>query len=220
MINEIKVKRLRNSITQAVNIPLLFKMENVEYQNISVVNWSETYPYQPNVTFAIAHDSKNIYLHYKVKENCVRSVEDTDLGNVWEDSCCEFFVMPDDKKGYYNIEANCIGSILLCYGKEREKREAANSSILSCIDRWASLGRRALGVIHNMESAWELSLIIPASSFFKHNIKSLDGLVMKANFYKCGDKTDNPHFLSWKKIELPKPDFHCPEFFGTLVFEY
>jgi len=47
----------------------------------------------------------------------------------------------------------------------------------------------------------------------------LNGKTMRANFYKCGDKLQTPHFLSWAPIDLPKPKFHCPEFFGELVFE-
>jgi hypothetical protein len=37
------------------------------------------------------------------------------------------------------------------------------------------------------------------------------------NLYKCGDKCDTPHFLSWSPIGLPQPDFHCPDFFGEIV---
>ena len=40
-----------------------------------------------------------------------------------------------------------------------------------------------------------------------------------ANFYKCGDKLQTPHFLSWNPIDLEKPNFHCPEFFGMLRFK-
>jgi hypothetical protein len=42
---------------------------------------------------------------------------------------------------------------------------------------------------------------------------------IRANFYKCGDLTAHPHFLSWNPIDLPKPDFHRPEFFGTLTLK-
>ena len=38
----------------------------------------------------------------------------------------------------------------------------------------------------------------------------------KANFYKCGDKLPVPHFLSWKPINVPAPDFHLPCFLETL----
>ena len=47
----------------------------------------------------------------------------------------------------------------------------------------------------------------------------LYGARMKANFYKCGDKLQTPHFLSWNRIDLPSPNFHRPDFFGTLEFE-
>ncbi len=43
--------------------------------------------------------------------------------------------------------------------------------------------------------------------------------LLKANFYKCGDELQTPHFLSWNPIEIEKPDFHRPDFFGTLRFE-
>ena len=51
-----------------------------------------------------------------------------------------------------------------------------------------------------------------------HGATLLDGRTMRANFYKCGDLLPRPHFLSWNAISLPRPDFHCPEFFGTLRF--
>ena len=40
---------------------------------------------------------------------------------------------------------------------------------------------------------------------------------LRANFYKCGDKTAHPHYLSWSPIHTEKPDFHRPEFFGELI---
>ena len=42
--------------------------------------------------------------------------------------------------------------------------------------------------------------------------------MLKGNFYKCGDKCAQPHFLSWAPIDLPEPNFHCPEFFGEITF--
>ncbi|MDE6498583.1 MAG: hypothetical protein K2L21_07985, partial [Muribaculaceae bacterium] len=42
---------------------------------------------------------------------------------------------------------------------------------------------------------------------------------MRANFYKCASATSQPHFLSWNPIATTKPDFHRPEFFGTLILE-
>jgi hypothetical protein len=45
------------------------------------------------------------------------------------------------------------------------------------------------------------------------------GHVARANFYKCGDETETPHFGAWSPVQTPQPDFHRPEFFGRLVFE-
>ena len=64
-----------------------------------------------------------------------------------------------------------------------------------------------------------MALIIPTGTAFHSQIVTLDGARMKANFYKCGDKLQTPHFLSWNRIDLPSPNFHRPDFFGTLEFE-
>ena len=42
---------------------------------------------------------------------------------------------------------------------------------------------------------------------------------LRGNFYKCGDLTAHPHFLSWNPINTPKPDFHRPDFFGELILK-
>jgi hypothetical protein len=41
----------------------------------------------------------------------------------------------------------------------------------------------------------------------------------RANFYKCADDTSHPHWLTWSFVNRPKPDFHQPEYFGTLLFD-
>ena len=39
------------------------------------------------------------------------------------------------------------------------------------------------------------------------------------NFYKCGDKQVEPHYLSWNPVLTDNPDFHRPEYFGKVIFE-
>ena len=41
---------------------------------------------------------------------------------------------------------------------------------------------------------------------------------IRANFYKCADRTAHPHFLAWNRVDAPAPDFHRPDFFGELIF--
>ncbi|MBP7219058.1 MAG: hypothetical protein KA995_01385, partial [Paludibacteraceae bacterium] len=60
---------------------------------------------------------------------------------------------------------------------------------------------------------WQLGIAIPAPLFNKSDWYKN---TIWANFYKCGDKLQEPHYLSWKSIVSPKPQFHVPHFFGAL----
>ena len=181
------------------------------------MNW-KAFPYQPEVQFRIAHTDDAILIHYKVKEASVRAVATGDNGAVWEDACVEFFSVPAGDGIYYNVECNCVGTLLIGAGGGRSNREHAPQEVMDKVQRWSSLGRESFEERVGAYN-WELALVIPYSAFFKHQITSLDGKTVRANFYKCGDKLQTPHFLSWNPINLEKPNFHCPEFFGTLNFE-
>ena len=43
--------------------------------------------------------------------------------------------------------------------------------------------------------------------------------ILKANVYKCGDKTVHPHYLAWNPVDSSVPDYHRPESFGTMILE-
>lgn len=212
-----QVKKINETPQNAQEIPALFDNMKIAFQPINIVNW-ERYPYQPKVAFRIAHTASAILLHYKVTEESVRAKYDEDNGSVWTDSCVEFFSIPAGDDIYYNLECNCIGTVLLAAGAQRNNRESASREVTKQIKRWASLGRQPFEERIG-ECTWEVALMIPYSVFFKHNIESLDGMGIKANFYKCGDELKTPHFLSWNPISIENPDFHRPDFFGTLEFE-
>lgn len=198
-------------------VPSLLDKNGIAFHPLDVVNWKD-YPYKPEVSFRIAHTGKEILLHYKVKEASIRAVADKDNGRVWEDACVEFFLSPGSDSCYYNFECNCIGKLLIQGGIVNESRPLANPETLGKVKRWSSLGAVPFEE-RTGEGSWELTMVIPVSAFFKHSIDSLDGKTMKGNFYKCGDKLQTPHFLSWSPIRLERPMFHCPAFFGTLHFE-
>ncbi|MCK4999459.1 MAG: hypothetical protein KAS23_07985, partial [Anaerohalosphaera sp.] len=50
-------------------------------------------------------------------------------------------------------------------------------------------------------------------------VKPASGVQWRGNFYKCGDKTSHPHWLTWNIVDRPMPDFHVPGCFGVLEFE-
>lgn len=212
-----KVKKISIANVEASGLPKLLDEEKIDFQPIQHVNW-EVYPYCPAASFRIAHTENEVLLHFKVKEASVRAKYGVDNGSVWTDSCVEFFSVPAGDGIYYNIECNCIGTILIGAGAVRTGRERAPEAVTSQVRRWASLGREPFD--ERVETtSWEVALIIPYTVFFKHHIHSLDGKLVKANFYKCGDELQTPHFLSWQPIRVEKPDFHRPDFFGELEFE-
>lgn len=67
---------------------------------------------------------------------------------------------------------------------------------------------------------WENTYQVPFSfirMFFKDFV-AFPGKKMRANFYKCGEKTIQEHYFSWNPVDSITPDFHRPEFFGELIF--
>ena len=214
-MNKLIISKINASGVTVQEIPALFRENKILYNRVENTNWPKEFPYCPKMQFGIAHTGEEFLIHYCVEEQSVRAVAQKDNDNVWEDSCAEFFISPAADGLYYNIECNCAGTLLLGVGEGRNNRQLAVPEITRQIDRWASLGRTPFDT-RDQPTRWELALRIPYTVFFRHNITSLDGLTLKGNFYKCGDKLPVPHFISWNPIGTPTPDFHCPQFFGKL----
>jgi hypothetical protein len=183
--------------------------------SISNQNWVEA----PDVhaKFSIRHDGTSIYLYYQVDEPEIRAVNTGFNSPVWEDSCVEFFLSFGGEEGYYNFEINAIGTVLGAYGVDRNKRFHLADSLLSQIETSPSLERKPIESLEK-RTFWSLQLIIPVRVFHFSKIKNLSGVDAHANFYKCGDKLKQPHFLSWKPVLSSSPDFHTPRYFGQLSF--
>lgn len=195
-------------------IPAWLDEQGEKFNAIDTVNWEE-YPYRPEVGFRIVATDRGFVINYCVNEQSVAAVADGDCGHVWEDSCVEFFSCPTDDGTYYNVECNCVGTVLVAAGKDRNARTFAPAEVLQSILRWSSLGRDNFSE-RPCEDPWQVVLLVPYSVYFQHDIKSVEGRTIRANFYKCGDLLQTPHFLSWNPIDVPNPDFHRPEHFGAI----
>ncbi len=216
-MKELIVKK--SSATDSMSLTEIFKQpEFASWNNIDTVNWSE-YGYRPQAQFRMAYTDKEFLLHYRVKEKYLRAAAAGDNDAVWKDSCVEFFMTPADDGFYYNFEFNCVGTCLSAAGKSRHNREPLPIEIIAQIRRESTLGRNPFRDERKGDKEWELMLAIPYTCLFKHPGWSPAGKSIRANFYKCGDELSEPHYLSWNPIETEKPDFHRPEFFGTVRFE-
>ena len=210
-------RRIDKAMVDADDIPQIFKSEGIEYNTVSAVNWPDKYPYLPAVDFAVAHNGTNLLIHYRVTEKRTLGTMVKDLDPVYKESCCEFFCMNEGDSLYYNIESNCLGSILMECGSGREGRTVSTEENLLFIDRWASLGRKSVGLI-TQETHWELALVVPISAFWRHDYGTLSGKTFLVNVYNCVGSGDDRQYVTWNPIDTPSPDFHRPEYFRRLYF--
>ncbi len=213
MINRIKSKKLSQAAVKNWLSGNETALQGLAINHIDNLSWKE-YPYKPSASFYIGNNTETIFLHFVVKEE-ERRVTVTEInGPVWEDSCVEFFVSFDDL-GYYNMEFNAAGVALVGFGKNRNERVLLEKETIKKIKTVPFFREEAS--INNVQ--WELAITIPIQVFVHHTIIRLNDLACRANFYKCGDKLQRPHFLSWSSIKNPEPNFHLPGFFGELYFE-
>ncbi|MBF0204397.1 MAG: carbohydrate-binding family 9-like protein [Desulfamplus sp.] len=177
----------------------------------------------PKTEVKIAYDDTAIHLIFRVEDRYVRAATEEHQGNVWEDSCVEFFFTPDSdlSVGYFNLEMNCGGTMLFHFhpeaGKERIVIPKSECSQIVC--------NHSLPQIVDPEIlepvTWTVAYSIPIDLLKKYCcqvITPAPDVEWKANFYKCADKTSHPHWLTWSPVNFPKPNFHIPESFGILKF--
>lgn len=180
--------------------------------DVNTVNWPSEFPYAPLCAGRIARTEGSLVVDFRVSGLDLRAENKEDNGSQWEDSCVEFFVENPDGSEYYNFEINALGKVLACCGPDRSHRTKRPQEEMESIARFASVKR----VDEPKEGLrnWRVCIIIPFEliGIDPENVPS----VIRANFYKCGDKTAHPHFVSWSPIGTPNPDFHRPEFFGEL----
>lgn len=184
--------------------------------SVNELNWPDDAPYAPACNGAVAYSKSHLAVIYHVRGLDLRATALEDNGRSWEDSCCEFFISDPCDGTYYNFELTCIGSLLASKRKSREESTPLTLEDLGKVVRFSSLEHKAWDESKRIFS-WSVAMLIPFSLIGIEEGKLPSSL--KGNFYKCGDLTAHPHFLSWNPVGTPSPDFHRPEFFGELIFD-
>lgn len=190
-------------------------MDTLERNSIQIAPWPD-FSYIPEASFTIAYDDDCIFIKYYIQENLVKATYYKTHDPVSQDSCVEFFISFNNEAKYYNLEFNCIGTCLAGFGTGRTGRELIPEYYIGKIKRQSVIVSSTESGLDNV--FWELTLIIPSEVFIHHSIPTLKDMHCKANFYKCGDELPNPHFLAWQKVESETPNFHLPQFFGSMHF--
>ena len=152
----------------------------------------------------------------------MRAVAPKNQGRVWEDSCVEFFFTPgpDPAAGYMNLEMNCGGTLLFSAHARDPRGEGVTDDDRDRIEVARTVPTRIVEPEITEPLTWVVEYRLPIDVIDK-NLRTTrpgPGVRWRANFYKCGDKTSHPHWLTWSVIDRPEPSFHVPECFGTLLF--
>ena len=181
----------------------------------------------PKTVCRVAHDGRNVFLRFDVRDRWVHCLKRPFQGHVYHDSCVEFFVRPTQKAGYFNFEFNCCGQMLIYYIEDWRRDE--NRQFLKRTPLTRGDAKR-LKVATNLKAPidpeitkptnWWLEATIPVALLEKYvgRLGDLSGQTWRANFQKCGDENSRPHWATWNNIG-PVANFHQPSKFGKLVFE-
>lgn len=182
------------------NIPTLF-VDNIQWLPDAGIR----------MTQQICYDEQRLYVHQRAVEAHIRAEHTDVLAQVCEDSCMEFFFCPEvGSARYFNFEWNLNGALYLGIRTGRD-----HAARLQLKDHKSLFNFRSA----KTQDGWEIFYEIPVSfmQLFVPNFCLASGVEIRANCYKCGDLTPQPHYLTWNPVDSQAPDYHRPCDFGTMV---
>ena len=161
----------------------------------------------------ICYDAEGLHVHLRAWEKDIRAELTAPMSMVCEDSCMEFFFSPvEGDLRYFNMEINPNAQMYIGFGLN-----GRNLIRLAIPNEDALLQKQC----RYTEDGWEAFYTVPLSMirlFFPgYELKS--GMRLRANSYKCGDRTVKPHFIAWNPVAVKNPSFHEPEHYGLMILE-
>lgn len=210
-INRILLKDLKPNVWDFV--------DGYELKNFP---WDKT-GYKPKVIVKMFYTEKDFRVKFTATEKSVRAENIEINSSVYQDSCVEFFINPDYKNSddYLNFEINAIGTLLSQVGENSRKREfLSKEEINTYINITSDVNLDNILEFDNFKP-WNVELVISFDLIKKYFplFKADKDKIIKCNFYKCGDKTDIPHYACLENIDYYKPSFHRPEFFKEILLK-
>lgn len=185
----------------------------------------ESSDHTPETRFRVLYDETNLYVCFDVNDRYVRSIQTAYQSPVCRDSCVEFFVQPQAGKGYFNFEVNAGGALLVYYVEDPARvPDKGFAKFTPVPEMWG----KQIEIRSSLPRVVEPEITEPLTWQIRYKVpfKLIEAFVgaqrqsgarWRANFYKCGDQTSHPHWLSWSPVKAL--NFHLPECFGELVFE-
>lgn len=216
-------------LVMPVNQPLTIdgNWEKAEWQEVPsadiALHMGEKPEFSPRTQVKLRYDKQNIYGIFKVEDRFVQALVQEINGPVSTDSCVEFFFSPDVTAPleYFNLEINAAGVPLFHHvTSPRKEYEVVDPGVIKQIEIAHSLPGKIIPEIQEA-TTWFIEFRLPVELLkqYRSITPPAPGVTWKANFYKTGSKTSNPHFITWNEVVNHRPDFHLPTYFGNLIFQ-
>lgn len=174
---------------------------------IDTLMWSE--PVDISARARIAWSDDGLHVRMEAREHAIRAQERPPVGMPCMDSCLEFFFCPvEGDPRYLNIEFSPTGCMFLGFGEGRADRIRLLPEVIS-LDP----------TVDYTADGWQVTYHVPLAlvRVFFPGWTPRSGGVIRANCYKCGDKTPVPHYLLWNPSTSEQADFHRSCDFGVMV---
>jgi len=213
------------AITEKITIdgkwdkPVWEKVKPIRIEN----RMGEEPRFRPVTEAKMLYDATNVYVIFRVHDKFVKSTVTAYNGHVSGDSCVEFFFSPNSAEPghYFNLEVNAGGTPLIFFiTNPRTAFTKLTDTAINKIEIAHSLPKVVNPEITEGVT-WTIEYRIPLGMLkqFTNVTMPNPGVTWRANFYKTGSSTSNPHYYTWSPVSNPEPNFHLPAYFGTITFD-
>lgn len=164
---------------------------------------------------AIFHDGSRLHAIFWMEDDELNASIYGRDGELWREDVVEVFLQPGEHGLYYEFEASPNGALfdarVVFPGPTRETMSVDVGWDCPGYHAWVRRmsdpsGRGSLEILLSIPFAC-LSTGVPGR-----------GEVWRGNFYRIDRSRHGDMFAAWSPTRTPRPDFHVPARFGTLVF--
>ena len=208
------MERVQKRMSNSYSAPLLAERclpGGAVSATLTDCGWPVGNDYRPLTSFCCGViKGQGLLVRLFTRESDPRAVYTRRDEPVWTDSCLEFFFQPKRGGAYINLEMNANGAYLSAIGAGRADRRFLREITDLAVEVTPL----------RQPDGWGVEAFIPfalVSACFGEPFSLAAGGLFFANAYKCGDDTPQPHYQSLFPVGVPQPDFHRPEFFGTIL---
>lgn len=182
-----------------------------------VKNYPWNCPRRPETFGVLGWDDEFLHIYMRSYDDDRRAEASCDNGDIYKDSCMEFFANPSDESDFFiNFEVNPKGYLYLAYGPSDESKRTLLTS-----EEYKHFGIEIRDIVQDGEY-WDFCASVPFAFFEKYapGFKMEKELSMTGNFFKCGDETKSAHYGCWNNITDAgeTPFFYRPDCFGVIDF--